>query len=155
MKKWCFFIVGLFICLLTPLTYASLKITMHKMDGTAIGSVRADDTIYGLIITPSLHHLPPGVHGFHIYTFPFCKKDARCAGGHWDPVQRDVHRGPYDAGHLGDLPVLIVDERGKATLPVLIPRLKLDQIKGHALIVEIGGDNYSDTPNANGIIRTH
>ncbi|MBV8801850.1 MAG: superoxide dismutase family protein [Gammaproteobacteria bacterium] len=136
--------------MMTTMAYASLKISMYKMDGTKIGFVRADDTIYGLILTPSLYHLPPGVHGFHIYTFPFCKKNAQCAGGHWDPVGRDVHRGPYDAGHLGDLPVLIVGENGKAALPVLVPRLKLEQIKGHALIVEIGGDNYSDIPHENG-----
>jgi len=154
MKKWFFYSVLLFICLAATSTYASLKIAMRRVDawgmGRDIGFVLADDTIYGLIITPHLHHLPPGVHGFHIYTFPFCRNNAQCAGGHWDPDQRDQHRGPYDAGHLGDLPVLIVDAKGKATLPILIPKLKLEEIKGHALMVEIGGDNYSDIPAVNG-----
>lgn len=33
---------------------------------------------------------------------------------------------------------------------MLVPRLKLEQIKGHALMIEVGGDNYSDTPMENG-----
>lgn len=142
------------ISLLASTAFATLKIPMVRVDGAGmgrdVGFVRADDTIYGLIITPALRNLPPGTHGLHIYTFPFCKNRAVGAGGHWDPVGADEHRGPYDAGHLGDLPVLIVNANGKATLPVLVPRLKLDQIKGRALIIEVGGDNYSDIPAVNG-----
>lgn len=60
--------------------------------------------------------------------------------------------GPFDAtGHLGDLPALFVDSEGKATYPVLAPRLKsIEQIKGLALMVHAGGDNHSDHPQALG-----
>jgi Cu-Zn family superoxide dismutase len=34
-----------------------------------------------------------------------------------------------------------------ATSPVLAPRLKkLEDVKGRALMIHAGGDNYSDTP---------
>jgi Cu-Zn family superoxide dismutase len=40
------------------------------------------------------------------------------------------HEGPEGMGHLGDLPVLVVNNDGKATDPVVAPRLKkLDEVK--------------------------
>ena len=48
---------------------------------------------------------------------------------------------------MGDLPALAVTADGKANSPVLAPRLKsLDDVKGHALMVHAGGDNYADEP---------
>jgi Cu-Zn family superoxide dismutase len=35
---------------------------------------------------------------------------------------------------------------GKATLPVLAPRLKVADIRGRSLMIHAGGDNYSDSP---------
>ncbi len=55
--------------------------------------------------------------------------------------------GPYGNGHLGDLPVLKVNERGGATESVIAPHLKsLNEVKNHALMIHVGGDNYSDNP---------
>jgi len=57
------------------------------------------------------------------------------------------HLGPYADGHLGDLPALFVTEDGKATYPVVAPRIKsLSEIKGKALMVHVGGDNHADHP---------
>ena len=42
--------------------------------------------------------------------------------------------------------MLVVDRDGKATLPVLAPRLKVKDIRGRSLMVHVGGDNYSDQP---------
>ncbi|MDX1902075.1 MAG: superoxide dismutase family protein [Gammaproteobacteria bacterium] len=113
--------------------------------GKLIGRVKAEDTIYGVLFTPHLYGLPPGVHGFHVHAFPSCANYAKAAGSHLDPVGTGVHRGPYRGnGHLGDLPVLIVDRNGRATLPVLAPRLKLASITGHSLMIHAGGDDYSE-----------
>ena len=55
--------------------------------------------------------------------------------------------GPMGVGHLGDLPVLVVDNDGSATEPVTAPRLKtLAEVKGKALMVHVDGDNMSDQP---------
>jgi Cu-Zn family superoxide dismutase len=131
--------------------YASIKIPIYRVEGVqqskSIGTVQADDTIYGLLLTPHLYGLPAGVHGFHIHELPFCHHHAQGAGGHWDPLRTGQHQGPYEGnGHLGDLPVLIVNTQGQAILPVLAPRLKLAQIAGHALMIHAGSDNYSDIP---------
>lgn len=145
------------LCLLSCLSfiqaYAGLRIPMassYNMD-QKMGTIRADDTIYGVLFTPHLHHLPPGVHGFQIYDQPFCGRGGLLAGGHLDPERTLQHRGPYNGnGHLGDLPVLIVADDGEASLPVLAPRLKLSDILGHAVMIHVGGDTYSDKPEKMG-----
>jgi Cu-Zn family superoxide dismutase len=48
---------------------------------------------------------------------------------------------------MGDLPLLKADADGKITGSVVSPRLKsLDEVKGRALMIHVGGDNYSDEP---------
>ncbi|WP_337133567.1 superoxide dismutase family protein, partial [Staphylococcus aureus] len=68
------------------------------------------------------------------------------AGGHYDPDGAGRHEGPYGEGHRGDLPVLTVGEDGAASLPVLAPRLDLDEMAGRSLMIHAGGDNYADEP---------
>ena len=129
-------------------------------DGTGkkIGTVTADQTPYGTLFTPKLSGLSPGMHGFHLHAEGSCgpgEKDGRmvpglAAGGHLDPLQTGAHKGPYANGHLGDLPALYADSSGKADLPVLAPRVKLEDLKGHALVIHAGGDNYWYTPEALG-----
>ncbi|AFJ48479.1 superoxide dismutase family protein [Shimwellia blattae] len=124
--------------------------------GKALGDVSITETPYGLLFTPQLKGLEPGVHGFHIHANPSCEPGedqgktvpALKAGGHLDPQNTGQHLGPYnDAGHSGDLPGLVVTADGDARYPVLAPKLKkLDEVKNHALMVHVGGDNYADHP---------
>src|SRR5271163_4111918 len=127
--------------------------------GPAIGSVTFKDTKYGLMVTPNISGLPPGVHGFHIHDKGACgvaehegKMAAGfAAGGHYDPEHTGKHLGPYStAGHKGDLPPLVVSVDGKATLPVLAPQLTVKDVSGRSLMIHAGGDNYSDQPAALG-----
>jgi Cu-Zn family superoxide dismutase len=133
-------------------------VTMHLTDsagvGSAIGTVTASSSPYGTVLTPDLKNLTPGLHGFHVHQNPDCapgKKSGKtvpglAAGGHYDPAGAGRHAGPYENGHLGDLPALYVDANGKARHPVLAPRLKLSDLKGRSLMIHVGGDNYSDNP---------
>lgn len=114
--------------------------------GKAIGEITLENALGGVLLTPNLHDLPAGIHGFHIHEKPDCDNMGNAAGGHLDPAHTGEHEGPYKRGHLGDLPVLIVDKDGNATLPMLAPRFKLSDIKNHALMIHAGGDNYSDKP---------
>lgn len=129
-----------------PMTLIAKNETPKK-----IGSVTVDDAVCGVLLTPQLHNLPPGVHGFHIHEYASCDDNGMAAGNHLDPAKTEKHRGPYDhSGHKGDLPVLIVNADGTATLPTLAPQFKLKQLKGHTLMIHAGTDNYSDTPEKNG-----
>ncbi|HCD1255544.1 TPA: superoxide dismutase [Cu-Zn] SodC2 [Citrobacter amalonaticus] len=138
---------------------ASEKVEMNLVTsqgvGQSIGEVTIAETEKGLEFTPDLKALPPGEHGFHIHANGSCQpaiKDgkatpAESAGGHYDPHKTGKHAGPDGEGHLGDLPVLVVNDEGKAIIPVTATRLKsLDDIKDKALMIHVGGDNMSDQP---------
>ncbi|WP_176506680.1 MULTISPECIES: superoxide dismutase family protein [Pseudomonas] len=132
-----------------------LKLAGTDGPGKSIGTISIEQNKYGTVLTPDLKDLPPGVHGFHLHQKGSCAAaeengkavPAGAAGGHWDPDATNAHKGPYDdSGHRGDLPALYVGADGKATYPVLAPRLKAADFKGHALMVHAGGDNHSDHP---------
>ncbi|KTC85935.1 MULTISPECIES: superoxide dismutase family protein [Legionella] len=145
----------LFILLLTSffsvISSAQTSVPIYSTDGNKeIGKVIFNDTEYGLLILPALSSLPPGLHGFHLHQHPNCADHGLEAGGHFDPNQSNSHQGPYGKGHLGDLPVLYVGTDGNANTPILAPRLKTSDLKGLALMIHAGGDNYSDNPPLGG-----
>lgn len=129
-----------------------------KGTGKKIGTITADQTPYGTLFSPRLAGLSPGLHGFHLHAEGSCAPKEKkgkmvpglAAGGHFDPQHTDAHQGPYGNGHLGDLPALYADKDGKSDHPVLAPRLQLKDLKGHALVIHAGGDNYADKPAALG-----
>jgi len=135
----------------TIIGLAETTVVMHMTSpngtGKMIGTIIAKDTPYGLILMPNLQGLPPGLHGFHVHQYPNCGNGGMNAGGHFDPKKTGKHLGPYnDKGHLGDLPALFVDAHGKATHPILAPRMEEAKLMGRSLIIHAGGDNYSDVP---------
>jgi len=123
--------------------------------GKMIGHVTITESKSGLVFTPNLAGLPPGTHGFHVHESASCglsQKDGKAvpagaAGGHYDPLGSKHHGSPTGDGHLGDLPPLLVDANGGASTAVTAPRLtKLSEVKGRALMVHAGGDNFADQP---------
>lgn len=137
-----------------------VKMELLGADGnTPIGTIHLEQTKYGMVLTPDLHGLTPGLHGFHIHTNPSCDaivKDGKTvlgggAGGHFDPENTGKHGFPWsDDAHLGDLPALYVDAEGNATNPVLAPRMTVEKAIGHSIMIHAGGDNHSDHPKALG-----
>ena len=154
-------IFGLFAVLLAFAAVAAAGEAVIQMNlvsdqgvGKTIGSVSLMDTPGGLKLTPALDGLQPGIHGFHVHEKPDCGivvKDGKsmpgfAAGGHYDPAKTGKHEGPNGKGHMGDLPALTVGSDGKATTPVVAPRLKVSDVVGLSLMIHAGGDNYSDAP---------
>jgi len=127
--------------------------------GDAVGTVSISVSTEGAQFRLALHGLPPGPHGFHIHQNDSCQPTvnngvrvaAGAAGGHWDPSSTGKHAGPQAEGHLGDLPLLEVASDGSANQALIAPHIKsIEQLRGHALMIHIGGDNYSDQPQALG-----
>lgn len=148
-------IIGALAIFGMKLACASMVVSMNMVDpngqGKNIGTITLDENKYGVLITPNLHDLPPGPHGFHVHEKPDCGNNAVAAGGHFDPTKSGKHNGPFvDTGHMGDMPVLVVDKDGNATIPTLAPRMKLSDFEGHSFMIHAGGDNYSDTPTLGG-----
>jgi superoxide dismutase, Cu-Zn family len=133
-------------------------VTMDLVDASGksawVGEVHIAETPYGLVFTPQMRALPPGLHGFHVHENPSCApkdKDGKpvaalAAGGHYDPDASGKHGTPWGDGHRGDLPPIYVDAEGSATQPVLAPRLKFSELAGRALMLHAGGDNHADHP---------
>lgn len=155
-------IISLSIMLYAGSAMAETTVPMSMVDakgvGANIGQVVISESKYGLVFSPSLKGLPPGLHGFHLHQNASCdpkEKDGKivpalAAGGHYDPSDSKRHDTPWSDGHLGDLPALFVDADGNATQPVLAPRLKVADLAGHSLMVHVGGDNHADHPAALG-----
>ncbi|MDR5610856.1 superoxide dismutase family protein [Arsenophonus sp.] len=117
-----------------------MNIVTKKDNGQSVGEIKITETKFGLLFTPKLQGLAPGIHGFHVHEYPSCdalQKDGKLiaagkAGGHFDPNKTAQHKGSADYA-------------------ILAPRLKsISQIKHRALIIHEGGDNYSDHPETLG-----
>jgi Cu-Zn family superoxide dismutase len=149
---------GSFFATCTIATADQIEITMNQLttqgSGPLIGYITARSTDNGTEFIPDLNQLSPGLHGFHIHQHPNCgsaEKQGKivpglAAKGHFDPHATGSHAGPEAAGPLGDLPPLTANEAGKIDQPVIAPRVKLSDLKGRALIIHAGGDNFSDKP---------
>lgn len=127
-------------------------VLLGEKGNTPVGEVVAVETKYGVAFFPNLKGLPSGLHGFHVHEYADCgateKGLGTKAGGHWDPKNTKKHSFPWDdKGHIGDLPALYVDANGNASYPVLAPKIKtVAELKGHSLMVHVGGDNHHDHP---------
>lgn len=146
------------ILLISSAPAMATVITMNEVnvDGVvkAIGTMTVTESAYGLVFSPNLQGLTPGLHGFHLHQNNDCspaEKDgemvpALAAGGHYDPHNAGKHGTPWGEGHAGDLPPLFVDNDGNANQPVLAPRLRDGDLPGRAVMIHAGGDNHSDHP---------
>ncbi len=168
-----FYIVAIFAAITSALSAAGAMakgerviVPMNLIDekgiGQSIGVITARETINGFLLLDFnlAAKLPPGGHGFHLHENGDCRpaKDGGgvmraglAAGGHWDPEKTGKHEGPSGDGHLGDLPILFVEvDEEDGALPVthsiVLPRLRLDDVRGRSLVIHAGSDNYSDEP---------
>jgi superoxide dismutase, Cu-Zn family len=161
MKKGKLLLIGL-LSIALPSIALEQTVTIHQLTddkakqgiGKAIGTLTLEETPQGLLIKSNLTELPPGEHGFHIHENPSCQgkeKEGKwvpglAAGDHYDPAHTGKHLGPFGSGHRGDLPFLIVNEKGQSQQVLLAPHLKLAEVKGRSFIIHKHGDNYADHP---------
>lgn len=149
-----------------PALAASVTVPMamatEQGAGASVGKITLSDAPggHGVAMALDLHGLPPGQHGFHLHANPSCEPTkgedgkitpAGAAGPHLDPHKTGKHLGPEGDGHLGDLPRIEVGKDGSAKQTLTAHRFgSVADFKGHALMVHVGGDNYSDTPTLGG-----
>ena len=78
----------------------------EKGVGVSVGQIIISESRYGLVFTPSLRGLMPGIHGFHVHQLASCEpkeKDGKrvaagAAGGHFDPAASNIHGAPWGEG---------------------------------------------------------
>ncbi len=100
-------------------------------------------------ITVTVSGLKPGAHGLHLHAVGKCEAPGfTSAGGHFDPGPNGV--GDPDTNHpfhMGDLPNLVANAAGRATLKTLTSRvtlgdgpLSLFDADGSAIIIHANPD---------------
>ncbi len=144
----------LFAMLLLPVfAFAAIEEVRVPINsaGVQLGTVTITQTDFGILLTPELNGLSPGMHGFHVHEFGRCGNNAKDAGGHYDPDNSMQHHGPYhEHGMRGDLPNLLADLNGEVKSAVLAPRLTLAEIKGRSLVVHEKADDYTEAKSIAG-----
>ncbi|MEU6134952.1 superoxide dismutase family protein [Nocardioides sp. NPDC047086] len=124
-------------------------------DGKKVGTVEIEEDDGATQISVRVSGLDAGYHGFHVHTTGRCEADSAApddpaktgdflsAGGHLNPD--DSAHGE----HLGDLPALLVNEDGTASLELTAP-FTLDELRdadGSAVMIHAGRDNYANVPD--------
>src|SRR3984957_9222053 len=87
--------------------------------GATIGHAKFSTVSNGVKVSVTVSQLTPGEHGIHIHNVGKCDAPAfTTAGGHFNPT--GAHHGIHNAmdphPHLGDLPNLVVSEKGTGKL---------------------------------------
>ena len=77
-------------------------------------------------ITATVEGLTPGAHGFHLHAIGKCEPDFLAAGGHFDPgPEGNTDADANHPFHMGDMPNLVADKDGKATMTTVTTRVTL------------------------------
>jgi superoxide dismutase, Cu-Zn family len=98
----------------------------------------------GVHLQARVADLPAGFHGFHVHAIGRCDAPGfTTAGGHFNPS------GTTHGAHAGDLPSLLVNDDGTATLATVTDRFSIADLRdadGSAVMVHSGPDNFANIP---------
>jgi superoxide dismutase, Cu-Zn family len=127
--------------------------------GTTVGHAKLTAAGGGVKISVSVEQLTPGDHGIHIHTVGKCEGPAfTTAGGHFNPTSahHGIHNSSDPKPHLGDLPNLTVDAKGKGKLSFVVSGATLDpgpnslfHDGGTALVIHAKADDLMSDPSGN------
>ena len=134
-----------------------IKIDLYltEIADTKIGTVWFKDTANGMLVEVKFKGLPQGYHGFHIHENPDCSsltddkgnvEYAGKAGDYYNPYKTGKHLGSNGGSHLGNLPYLTVDDKGRVDRKFYIKKVKVEDFKNRSIMIHLGSDNYNDTP---------
>ncbi|WP_063001124.1 superoxide dismutase[Cu-Zn] [Nocardia mikamii] len=136
----------------TPPSGDSVSVQLKDPSGAQVGTATIAKSGDKLQITVDAHGLQPGFHGLHIHQNGKCEPNSTApsggapgnflsAGGHLQVGDANTHPAS------GDLTSLEVGKDGTAKLVTTTDAVTLDQIKGKALMIHAGADNFGNIPN--------
>lgn len=110
-----------------------------------------DDTV---LVVARVSGLTPGNHGFHIHEKGDCSApDAMSAGGHFNPMGKPHAHPSSPDRHTGDMPMLVADSSGNATLTAELTLMRIgsgpNDILGKGVIVHKDPDDFTTQPTGN------
>ncbi|MGY0501987.1 superoxide dismutase[Cu-Zn] [Nocardia sp. FBN12] len=117
-----------------------LKTSLKNGAGAEVGTATIVAEGSHLVVTVEARGLTPGFHGLHFHQNGTCEGDFASAGGHLQVGGATAHPAS------GDLTSLQVGADGSAKLVTRTDTVTLDNIKGKALIIHGGADNFGNIP---------
>ena len=132
---------------------ATAKLEPTK-DNTANGTVTFTQKGTKVAVDARVAGLTPGSHGFHIHEKGDCSSgDGMSTGGHFNPLGKPHGNPAVPDHHAGDMPMLVADASGNATLVVELDVITVGSgdadIVGRGLIVHKDPDDFATQPTGN------
>ena len=136
-------------CASTPTTGPVAEATLEARSGSKVaGTASFVSEMNKVRITARVSGLTPGEHGFHVHDSGDCSAaDASSAKGHFNPG------GSSHGHHAGDMPNLVADASGNASISVELSQFELNEgpngIIGRSVVVHADPDDYKSQPAGN------
>ncbi|MBB5914233.1 Cu-Zn family superoxide dismutase [Nocardia transvalensis] len=129
----------------------SVSVQLKDPAGVQVGTASVAKSGNHLEITVEAHGLKPGFHGLHVHQNGKCEANSTApsggpagdflsAGGHLQVGDQSTHPAS------GDLTSLEVRQDGTAKLVTTTDAVTLDDLKGKALMIHAGADNFGNVP---------
>ncbi len=125
-----------------------------RSGSTVAGTVSFQAVGQKLRVEANVTGLTPGAHGFHVHEAGDCSAaDASSAKGHFNPgAKSHGHHGSSER-HAGDMPNLVADSAGKATLSAELDMLSLTEgptgILKRSVVIHADPDDFKSQPAGN------
>jgi superoxide dismutase, Cu-Zn family len=123
------------------------RATLRNAAGNTVGQVSFTAVRGGVLVTADVSGLAPGFHGYHIHANDDPANGVGCvaptfasADGHFAAA------GTTHGAHAGDMPVLLAMANGTARATFVSDRFALSDLRGRAVIVHAGSNNYGNIP---------
>jgi superoxide dismutase, Cu-Zn family len=133
------------------------KATIIDAQGVPIGTATITDSKKkGLKVSISVKGLKRGERAVHLHEVGICEGPKFVsAGPHWNPAGKAHGFENPSGAHAGDLPNLLVNKKGRATLKFDIPDARLGKGKGlldedgAAIVIHASSDDGRTDPSGN------
>ena len=100
-----------------------------------------------VLVEGTVHGLPPGKHGVHIFQSGDIQNNGECLTTHYNP-KNVVHGAPEEKEcHAGDLGNLEATDDGKATFRVECDKFDISDVIGRAICVSTNEDDLGKESN--------
>lgn len=134
---------------------AQINSTKNVKEG--FGYILLLETEEALMVVGALSGIDsPGEHGIHIHQEDSCGDEGKAAGGHFNPEAVEhgfLPKDGHDHAHVGDMGNILIDEKGRGMLSIVLPGVNLSEgeynVAGKAIILHAQRDDFGQpTGNA-------
>jgi len=150
-------LLALASCASVPAAVPSASATIADAAGRPVARAEVRQAGAALAVHVEAAGLAPGAYGVHLHAVGRCEAPGfTSAGPHWNPTARQHGRDNPAGMHMGDLPNLVVDARGRGTIDYRVEGGMLSaganallDPDGAAVVVHAQPDDYRTDPSGN------